>query len=161
MRRFVPAPLLSAALWLAWLMLNGSLAPGHLLLGAALAVVLPLALAPWTQPRPRLRRPVVVLRLALTVLYDIVASNVQVARLVLGPEERLRPGYVRVPLELVDSYAIAALAGIITMTPGTLSCAVAPDRRSLLVHALDLGDPEGLAADIKARYERPLLEIFA
>jgi multicomponent K+:H+ antiporter subunit E len=142
-------------------MLNGSLAPGHLVLGAALAVALPLALARWIRPRARLRRPVVVLRLALTVLYDVVVSNVQVARLVLGPEERLRPGYVRVPLELVDAYAIGTLAGIITMTPGTLSCAVAPDRSYLLVHALDLGDPAGLAADIKARYERPLLEIFA
>lgn len=161
MRRLVPAPLLSAALWLAWLMLNGSLAPGHLLLGGALAVALPLALARWTQPRPRLRRPAVVLRLVLTVLHDIVVSNVQVARLVLGPEERLRPGYVRVPLDLVDAYAIATLAGIITMTPGTLSCAVAQDRSYLLVHALDLADPAGLAADIKARYERPLLEIFA
>ena len=58
-------------------------------------------------------------------------------------------------------YAIATLAGIITMTPGTLSCAIAPDRSYLLVHALDLGDPAELAADIKVRYERPLLEIFA
>lgn len=161
MHRLVPDPLLSVALWAAWLMLNGSAAPGHLVLGAVLALALPRVLASRIQPRPTVRRPLVVLRLAAVVLRDIIASNIQVARLILGPEARIRPGFVRVPLDVAEPYAVATLAGIITMTPGTLSCAVAPDRSYLLVHALDLDDPDALVADIKARYERPLKEIFA
>lgn len=156
----LPAPLVSLLLWVAWLMLNGSHAPGHLLLGAVLAVALPLLLARYIAPRPRLRRAGVALRLAFVVVHDIIVSNVQVARLILGPESRIRPGFVRVPLALTEPYAIATLAGIITMTPGTLSCAVATDRSYLLVHALDLADPAQLVADIKARYETALLEIF-
>ena len=46
------------------------------------------------------------------------------------------------------------------MTPGTLSCAVAADRSYLLIHALHLTDDAALVADIKARYETPLREIF-
>jgi multicomponent K+:H+ antiporter subunit E len=46
------------------------------------------------------------------------------------------------------------------MTPGTLSCAIAPDGRSLVVHALHLDDAEALVAQIKQRYEAPLKEIF-
>jgi multicomponent K+:H+ antiporter subunit E len=46
------------------------------------------------------------------------------------------------------------------MTPGTLTCDVAADRSHLLVHALHLTDAAALVADIKARYEAPLLEIF-
>lgn len=161
MRRLVPAPLSSLALWIAWLMLNGTLAPGHLVLGAVLALALPPLLAPYTRPQPRLRRPGAIVRLAFVVLHDIIRSNIEVARLILGPEARIRPGFVRVPLALTEPQAIATLAGIITMTPGTLSCAVAPDRSFLLVHALDLDDPDRLVADIKARYERALLEIFA
>lgn len=36
MKRLFPAPWLSLALWLLWLLLNLSLSPGNLLLGAAL-----------------------------------------------------------------------------------------------------------------------------
>jgi multicomponent K+:H+ antiporter subunit E len=56
-----------------------------------------------------------------------------------------------------------ALAGIITMTPGTLSSDLSPDRKHLLVHALHCPDEAAeaaLVADIKARYEAPLMEIF-
>jgi len=88
-------------------------------------------------------------------------SNVEVARRILGPESALRPGFVELPLALTDPFAIATLAGIITMTPGTLSCAVAPDARTLLVHALHLEDADALVAEIKSRYEAPLMEIFA
>jgi multicomponent K+:H+ antiporter subunit E len=35
-----------------------------------------------------------------------------------------------------------------------------PDRRFLLVHALDVDDADLLVRTIKQRYERPLKEIF-
>ncbi|MFN7387427.1 MAG: Na+/H+ antiporter subunit E, partial [Lysobacteraceae bacterium] len=34
------------------------------------------------------------------------------------------------------------------------------DRRWLLVHALHAEDPAAIAAEVKARYEAPLLEVF-
>jgi multicomponent K+:H+ antiporter subunit E len=159
-KRLLPAPLLSAVLWVAWLLLHDTLAPGQVLLGGALAWALPLALAPWRDPSPRIGRPFAIARLALVVLRDIVVCNVEVARQVLGPESAIHPGFVRLPLALTDAHAITVLATIITMTPGTLSCAVAADRSYLLIHALHLTDEAALVADIKARYETPLREIF-
>jgi multicomponent K+:H+ antiporter subunit E len=159
-KRLLPAPVLSATLLATWLLLNNTFATGQLLLGSVLAVVLPLAAAGFIGPRPRIRRPTTIVRLGLVVLRDIVVSNVEVARRVLGPESAIRPGFVRVPLALTDPHAIAALGGIITMTPGTLTCAVAADRSHLLVHALHVTDEAALVADIKARYEAPLKEIF-
>jgi multicomponent K+:H+ antiporter subunit E len=100
------------------------------------------------------------LRLGLRVLWDIVLSNLEVARRVLGPEARLRPGFVWVPLAVRNPYAITTLAAIITLTPGTVSAELSADRRYLLVHALHLEDPEALVRAIKARYEAALLEIF-
>jgi multicomponent K+:H+ antiporter subunit E len=159
--RLLPSPLQSALLFAAWLLLNQSLAPGHLVLGALLAIGLPALLDPLVRPYPRLRRPATIARLAASVTRDVIVSNVEVARRILGPEAALRPGFVTVPLDIADPFAISTLAGIITMTPGTLSCAIAPDGGSLLVHALHLEDPDRLVADIKARYEAPLKEIFA
>jgi multicomponent K+:H+ antiporter subunit E len=161
MKRLLPHPLLSLVLWLAWLALNNTVAPAHVLLGALLACVLPLTglhLADGTWPR--LHRPGVALRLALRVLWDIVVSNVEVTRRVLGPESAIRPGFLRVPLDLTDDWAITTLAGIITMTPGTLTADVAEDRSYLLVHAFHVDDAEAIIASIKTRYEKPLKEIY-
>ena len=55
---------------------------------------------------------------------------------------------------------ISALAGIITMTPGTLSAELSADRRYLLVHCFHLEDAAGTIAQIKQRYETPLREVF-
>lgn len=159
--KLLASPLQSTLLLAAWLLLNRTLEPGHLVLGAVLAVALPMVIDPLVGPFPRVRRPSRIARLAAVVAYDIVMSNIEVARRILGPQSALRPGFVRVPIVITDPHAVATLAGIITMTPGTLTCAVAPDGRSLLVHALHLEDADALVADIKSRYEQPLQEIFA
>jgi multicomponent K+:H+ antiporter subunit E len=160
MSRLVPAPCLSVALWVVWLLLNRSFAPAHVLLGAVLAWVIPLVTVAPQSGRCGFRRPWAVLRLAVVVLRDIVVSSIVVARQILGAESAITPGFVRVPIALTDVHAIATLAGIITMTPGTLTCDVASDRSHLLVHAFHLTDADALVADIKARYEAPLREIF-
>jgi multicomponent K+:H+ antiporter subunit E len=94
------------------------------------------------------------------VLKDIVTSNIDVARLILGRESAIQPRFVWVPLTITDPHGIVALAGIITMTPGTLSAELAPDRSHLLVHAFNVDDEAALIASIKTRYELPLMEIF-
>ena len=160
MKRRFPAPLLSATLFAVWLLLNNTLDPAQLVLGAALAIVVPRFTETLRPERPRIRRPLLIVRLGLVVLWDIVLSNIEVARRILGPEEAIRPAFVWMPLELTDPHAIVSLAGIITMTPGTLSAELSPDRRHLLVHAFNVDDEPALIAQIKARYEAPLKEIF-
>jgi multicomponent K+:H+ antiporter subunit E len=162
-RLLLPAPLLSLALFVAWLMLAGSLSAGNLLLAALLALGVPAFSLRYRPGRPRMRVGTTALRLALVVLRDIVVSNIEVARRVLGPVDRIHPRFVWVPLSLRDPHAIVTLAGIVTMTPGTLSSEITDDRRHLLVHALHCPDDDAaaaLVADIQRRYEAPLMEIF-
>jgi multicomponent K+:H+ antiporter subunit E len=159
-KRLLPAPLLSATLFLTWLLLNNTVDPAHLVLAAVLAVVVPWFTEALRPERPRVRRPLAIVRLGLVVLWDIVLSNIDVARRILGPESAIKPRFVWVPLSLSDPHAILSLAGIITMTPGTLSADLSADRRYLLVHAFNVDDEAALIAQIKARYEAPLKEIF-
>jgi len=159
-KRLLPAPLLSATLLVVWLLLNNTLDPAQLVLGAALALIVPWFTERLRPQRPRIRRPLVIVRLALVVLWDIVLSNIEVARRILGPEAAIRPAFVWVPLAITDPHAIVSLAGIITMTPGTLTAELSDDGRHLLVHAFNVDDEAALVAQIKARYEAPLKEIF-
>lgn len=158
--RWFPHPLVSLALLAIWLILNSSISPGQILLGLLLGWAIPwLARSVWSDD-VTMRRPATALRLLATVLYDIVVANLNVARLVLGPVRNLRPVFVRLPLDLQESYAIWTLASIITLTPGTISSELSADGRWLLVHVLDTDDAAALIAEIKQRYEAPLKEIF-
>ena len=157
--RWLPHPWLTALLALSWLLLQHTLAPFHLISAVLIGLVVPRLLKgflPTTQPA----RFLPALKLLGVVLWDIVVSNITVARLVLGPMSRPRPAWFKVPLDIEHPTAIALLANIITTTPGTVSCTVDEPGRYILVHALDCSDPAQMAADIKARYERLLLAIF-
>ncbi len=145
---------------LTWLVLNASLSPGHLVFGAFLGIALPALLGGLWPEDLAFRRPLRALRLLLVLLGDIVLANLEVAVRILGPESALRPGFVWLPLDLRNRYAIATLAAMVTLTPGTVSCDISPDRRWLLLHALDVSDPAALVAGIKRRYEVPLAEIL-
>ncbi|MCP8464367.1 Na+/H+ antiporter subunit E [Pseudomonas sp. ZM23] len=159
-RRVLPHPLLSVVLLLSWLLMVNDFSLGHWVLGAFLGLALPLLCRNLLLSAPRIRRPGLLLRFIALVLYDIVVANLQVAKLVLGPRSRLQPGFVEIPLELTDDLAITILASVITLTPGTCSADLSADRRTLLVHGIDVPDPQALVADIKARYEAPLKEVF-
>lgn len=161
MNRWLPAPLLSAGLFALWIILVHSLAPGQILLALVVALAMPL----WLQPlRPRagpLRRPLVLARLILRVGGDVVASGLDVARGVLRINRQPPRGtFVTVPLDLRDEHALAALAMIVAVIPGTVWTELAPDRSAVLLHVFDLDDEATFIHHIKARYEQPLREIF-
>ena len=161
MKRLLPAPLLSVALFVLWLLLYRTLDIGQMLLALMLALAIPLLTAGLRPVPVRIRRPGVVLRLLLTLGIDSIRSNLAVMRLLLRPGSRRHPpGFVQVPLDLRDPNALAALALIICLTPGTAWAELSLDRATLLLHALEVDDAHAMAAQIKARYEQPLMEIF-
>ncbi|HEX2541379.1 MAG TPA: Na+/H+ antiporter subunit E [Caldimonas sp.] len=161
MKRWLPSPWLSAAVFALWLLLNQSQAPVHLLLGALLALAVPrltLRLRPAGAP---IRRPIVLLRLIAVVGFDVVRSALDVAAGVLGAGRRPpRARFVRVPLEVRDPHALASLAVITAVVPGTVWAELATDRSALLLHVFDVADDDAFIAHYKGRYERPLQEIF-
>lgn len=160
MRRWLPHPALTLSLALLWLLLNNTLAPGHILLGLGLGWMIPLLIAPFVLDVPKVRRPLKLIGFLARVLVDIVVANLQVARLVLGPRARLSPAFVQVPVRIEDEFVLTMLTSIISLTPGTVSACLSEDRRTLLVHALDAPDLDALVRQIQARYEAPLMEIF-
>jgi multicomponent K+:H+ antiporter subunit E len=159
--KLLPRPGLTFVLWLTWLALNNSVHPAHVVLGAALAVAVPLVLERLGPPAVRMRRPATAIALLLRVLWDIVVANVQVARLILGPESALESRFVRLPLDLRHPQGVAILAAIVSLTPGTITADVEEDTGHLLIHSLHVEDERALVRAIKERYEKPLMEVLA
>lgn len=160
MRRLLPHPLLTLALAVVWLLLVNSAAFGQLVLGLLLGWAIPFFTRRFWPEQLRIRRPLTALRFIAVVLYDILVANMTVARLILGRPQGLRPAFIVMPLDLTSDVAISLLANTICLTPGTVSAQLAPDRKSLLIHALDVADADALVDTLKQRYEAPLKEVF-
>jgi len=161
LRRLLPHPILTLLLTLTWLLLVNGYSLNSLLFGFGLGLVIPFFTQPYWPDRPRLSRPLKIIEYILLVLYDIVVANVVVAKIVVFKSNADRqPNWVTIPLDLRTPEAITALAGTITMTPGTLTADVSAEGHALLVHCLDAPDPDAVRDDIKQRYERRLMEIF-
>lgn len=158
--RLIPMPVNSALLFTVWLLMNNTLASGHVFLAVFLALVIPLMVKGLQFKQPGIRKPLVALRYFGLVLLDIVIANMQVAILILGPLKKLQPGFVAVPLDIEQKLPITLLASTVSLTPGTVSCDVSPDNRWLYIHALNLVDEQALINEIKTRYETPIKEMF-
>lgn len=159
-QRLFPHPLMSLTLLLVWLLLVNEISVGHVLLGAVLGIAIPQFTNAFWPERPRLTRPDLIVRLFARLLFDIVVANLVVARQILAPSGRIRPGFIEFPLETDHEFAITVLASLIALTPGTVVTDISDDRRVLHIHALDVSDEAALIADIKRKYEYPLKEIF-
>jgi multicomponent K+:H+ antiporter subunit E len=161
MKRWLPYPALSAFLMIVWLVLNQSVGPGHLVLGALLGIGLGKVFGRLRPPELRLRNPHKLLILAFVVAIDIIRSNFAVAKIIIqGRSRAVTSGFVSIPLRLTDPYGMVMLACIITSTPGTIWVSYDAVHGVLLIHVLDLVDEATWIHTIGHRYERLLLEVF-
>jgi multicomponent Na+:H+ antiporter subunit E len=94
--------------------------------------------------------------LLLFFLKELLVANWAVTKLILSLRRQMRTGIIAYPLELQNDILITLLANMITLTPGTLSVEVSPDRRFLFIHILDIADPEEEKRKIKDGFERYL-----
>lgn len=159
-RRWFPHPALSVFMLLLWLLLANSISAGQWVLGAILAWLIPwLAQGFWPESL-QLRRPLVLAKFVLVVLWDIVIANLILAVRILGPMHKLQPAFMRVPLDIEHEFTITLFASTISLTPGTVSADMSMDGRYLLVHSLHVTDIDAAIAEMKQRYETPLKEVF-
>ena len=156
------SPVLVLALTLLWLVLNQTFAPAQIVLGLALASALAWFTATLRPVQAHVRRWDKAAVLMLVVIKDIVRSNIAVARIVLGGvrNREVRSGFLRVPLDLRDPHGLAALAAIVSSTPGTVWVGLSSEGTHLTLHVLDLQDEVATVRLIKTRYEEPLRRIF-
>ena len=162
MRSIVPYPLLTLGLLLMWLVLNDSVDPAHVLLGLLMGLVGGAVYARLEPPRGKVGNIVVSAAMLIWLVFvDIVRSNIAVLRIALRlPAPGRVAGFLAIPLELRDPRGLAALACIVTATPGTSWAHYEAAANVLTLHVLDLVDEEAWVRQFKDRYERRLMEIF-
>jgi len=156
------SPTVVLGLTILWLLLQQTVALDQVLLGVMLAVLLAWASSKLRPLRAHVRRIDLAAGLVLVVFWEIVRSNLAVARIVLGlvRDREVRSGFVKIPLALRDPHGLAVLAAIITATPRTVWAGLSPDGQRLTLHILDIGEEQQWIRYVKERFEGPLMRIF-
>ena len=155
---------LFATLFLFWLMLNGSLAPDTVLLGAvaalAIAALFRDGLSFFTEMRPTRAAVSAGFRYFGYFFRELVKSNFRLAAIVVSPRLPINPGIVKVRTRLKSRMGRLMLANSITLTPGTLT--VELEDEWLYVHWVDIEseDVEAATASIVSGFERYLEVIY-
>lgn len=152
--------LFNLLLAIAWATVTGSASLHNLVFGFLLGALALIIIREPFGGNGYLRRARLVLSLAALFLKELSLSAWKVTLTVLSPDMKLKPGIFAFPLTVTSDFEITLLANLITLTPGTLSVDVSPDRRTLYVHALDCSDPEATKRHIANGFERKIMEAF-
>ena len=93
-------------------------------------------------------------------IWECLKANFDVAYRVAHPALPIKPGIVKVKLNLQTNIARSILANSITMTPGTISVDIIGDY--IYVHWIYVGnfDPEIYAPKVSGRFEKYIKKIF-
>lgn len=146
---------------LLWALLTGEVSVGSLATGFLLGYVALVVLYPATGKKSSyFQKTIQFIRFALFFTKELVVSSYRVALDVVKPLPMMRPGVIGIPLDAKTDLEITMLANIISLTPGTLSLDVSPDRKTLYIHAMYVVNPDDLRQEIKDGLERRLLEVL-
>ncbi len=153
--------------FIVWCLL--SWVPGwqHLIIGAAVALLVALLIGDVFVQRPhRLASPVKYLYFIFVYmpvfLWECFKANVDVAYRVSHPGLPIEPGIVKVKTKLKSDTGITFLANSITLTPGTLSVDVDKEDGVLYIHWICVKETDIDAATKKivGRFEKILEKVF-
>jgi len=147
-----------------WLLLTFDLSVPNLIAGGAAALVTSLLFTKYFFHKVvKFIQPVRYFWLLVYLViftWECIKANFDVAYRVLHPAMPIKPGIVKVHLELKSDFARTMLANSITMTPGTISVDIIDD--VLFVHWIYVRseDPEVYSRKIAGKFEKYIKKIF-
>ena len=97
--------------------------------------------------------------------WELIKANVSMAIKAFMPLDKIKPGIVKVPVELRSEYGLSMLANSITLTPGTITMETVDQNGQTYyyIHWIDATEVEAKAAGdaIKGTMEKWIRRIWA
>lgn len=107
------------------------------------------------------RKVMEVIGFILFFIRELVVANARMALYTITPLSKLKPGIVGIPLdEDLTDLEITSLAGVVSLTPGTLTLDVSEDRRTLYVHFMDASDVEAVRSKLYNEFEARIKRVL-
>lgn len=138
------------AMFLFWLLLSGFFDAFHLIAGVICSAIVALIshdlLVKGKGKKMLLKSFKFVIYLGWE-LWQIVLANFDVAYRVLHPKMPIDPRIIEFDTSLRSDFALVTLANSITLTPGTITILVDPEKGKFLVHAIAKKPADALLVD--------------
>lgn len=142
-----------------WMFLSESYSATSFISGYILGVVLLLILNRFVPGTFYVKRCYKIALLILLFIKELIFSNIDIVKLVYKRHPAFEPGIFALPLDVKSNWEITLLANLITLTPGTLSVAVAHDQSHIYIHAMDIDTIDESIHDIKNTFEKTIMEV--
>lgn len=147
-----------------WLLFSFSLKPENIIVGAAAALIITLMFGRYFVAN--IRKFIQPVRYFWGILYlfiflwECIKANFDVAYRVIHPAMPIKPGIVKVKLNVKSEIARVMLANSITMTPGTITVDIRGD--NIYIHWINITsqDPEIYSDKICGKFEKYIGRIF-
>lgn len=147
-----------------WILLTFDLNPSNLVTGSAAALIAALFFGKFfVKGVHKFLQPARYFWLLVYVFifaWECLKANFDVAYRVLHPAMPIKPGIVRVKLNLESDTGRAFLAMSITMTPGTIAVDIIGDHMYIHWIYVSSTDPAVYSRKISGRFEKHLKRIF-
>lgn len=145
---------------LVWVFASGQFTLTNLLLGYLVGfVVLAISAAGPTRSAYVLKVWKVI-EFTLFFLKEVQISALRIAHDVLTWRHYMHPAVIGIPLEARTDAEITLLSNLITLTPGSLTIDLSPDRKTLFVHVMYAKDVDAARLHIKRGFELRVLEVL-
>jgi multisubunit Na+/H+ antiporter MnhE subunit len=90
----------------------------------------------------------------LYYLIKLVQANFYIAYDLITPKLKVNPVIVKVPITIKSDFGMLLFSNLLSMTPGSLSLDISPDKKYLLVHVLYNRDREKTLKEIEKIQDR-------
>ncbi len=126
-----------------WVLLNGNYNLGSFVLGFIIGYfILLFCVRKHPSFSPYFYKVPTAIHFVIFFLYDLIVANIKVAYDIVTPKHLMKPAVLKIPLSLRTDTQIALFGNLITVTPGSLTLDVSPDKQWLYVHVMYLEDEE-------------------
>jgi len=143
-----------------WAAATGSRDLGNVVFGFVAAYLVLLWIWPAFEKTPYFRMGPRAIGLVLYFFWELLLSNLRVARDIVAPRARRRSGFVAIPLDAETDAEITLLSILVTLTPGEVTLDVSDDRKVMYVHAMYVEDPDEVRRAVKEGFERRILDLL-
>lgn len=144
---------------LVWMFLNNDWSSTGFIIGFLVGLLFIFVLRRFFPQHFYMRRVWALVKLLSLFMREMILSNVEVIKQILSPKLHMRPGVFALAIDLRSDWEITLLAGLLNLTPGTLTLEVSPSRRTLYIHAMDINSVDNVVHQIKWKFEKAIMEV--
>lgn len=84
----------------------------------------------------QLKKTFYIVEFIVFYLGKLLQANLYIAWDILTPKMHTKPAFLEVPVTLKSNLGLLMFSNLLSMTPGTLSMDITPDKKKVLVHVL-------------------------